>query len=107
MKSPLRALVVDDDRSIREALERALALEGFAVSSLPDGPAALDAVRREPPDVMVLDVMMPELSGVDVIRRLRTDGQDLQARLHGGEVTVDTAGLGGARFAVRIPEGSG
>jgi two-component system response regulator PrrA len=72
-----QALVVDDDPSIREALERALRLEGFAVSSRPDGAAALIAVEEAPPDVMVLDVMMPGLSGVEVIRRLRAAGQDL------------------------------
>jgi len=72
-----RVLVVDDDPSIREALERALRHEGFAASALPDGPAALDAVATEPPHVMVLDLVMPGPSGVDVIRRLRADGHDL------------------------------
>ena len=77
MTSLPRALVVDDDRAIREALERALALEGFAVSSRPDGAGALAAVDEGPPDVMVLDVMMPGVSGIDVVRRLRADGHDL------------------------------
>jgi two-component system response regulator PrrA len=77
MNDPPHALIVDDDPSIREALERALRLEGFAVSSRPDGGAALVAVEEAPPDVIVLDVMMPGLSGVEVIRRLRATGQDL------------------------------
>jgi two-component system response regulator MprA len=77
MSDPPGVLVVDDDPSIREALERALRLEGFAVSTCPDGTAALAAVEQAPPDVMVLDVMMPGLSGVEVIRRLRAGGQDL------------------------------
>jgi two-component system response regulator MprA len=70
-------LVVDDDPAIREALDRALRLEGFAVSTRPDGSAALATLEEEPPDVMVLDVMMPGLSGVEVIRRLRADGHEL------------------------------
>jgi DNA-binding response OmpR family regulator len=70
-------LVVDDDPAIREALDRALRLEGFGVSTRPDGPAALATVEEQPPDVMVLDVMMPGLSGVEVVRRLRADGYEL------------------------------
>jgi two-component system response regulator PrrA len=70
-------LVVDDDASIREALERALRLEGFAVSSRPDGESAIATVDEAAPDVLVLDVMMPGISGVEVIRRLRADGHDL------------------------------
>jgi two-component system, OmpR family, response regulator PrrA len=72
-----RVLVVDDDPSIREALDRALRLEGFGVSTRPDGEAALGTVEDEPPDVMVLDVMMPGISGVEVVRRLRAGGHEL------------------------------
>jgi two-component system response regulator PrrA len=70
-------LVVDDDPAIREALDRALRLEGFDVSTRGDGSAALADVEEDPPDVMVLDVMMPGLSGVEVIRRLRAAGHEL------------------------------
>jgi DNA-binding response OmpR family regulator len=70
-------LVVDDDPAIREALDRALRLEGFAVSTGSDGADALAGVEEDPPDVMVLDVMMPGLSGVEVIRRLRAGGHEL------------------------------
>jgi DNA-binding response OmpR family regulator len=77
MKSQPSVLVVDDDPAIREALDRALQLEGFAVSTRCDGSAALATVEEEPPDVMVLDVMMPGVSGVEVIRRLRAGGHDL------------------------------
>jgi two-component system response regulator PrrA len=71
-----RVLVVDDDPAIREALEHALRLEGLAVSTRPDGAAALAAVDEAAPHVMVLDLMMPGPSGVEVIRRLRADGRD-------------------------------
>lgn len=67
-------LVVDDDESIRVALERALGIEGFVVSSVPGGRDALEAVEHDPPDVIVLDVAMPDLDGVAVTRALRGQG---------------------------------
>ncbi|MDP8970165.1 MAG: response regulator transcription factor [Actinomycetota bacterium] len=72
-----RVLVVDDDEAIRTALERALSLEGFAVSTVDGGQAALAAVVRDRPDVVVLDVAMPDLDGVSVTRRLRGHGEAL------------------------------
>jgi DNA-binding response OmpR family regulator len=70
-------LVVDDEASVRQALERALRLEGYAVETASGGHAALDAVARRPPQVMVLDVTMPDLDGVSVVRRMRAAGIDL------------------------------
>jgi len=67
-------LVVDDDDAIRQALERALRLEGFAVSTADGGRAALEEVARCPPAAMVLDVTMPDLGGRAVCARLRADG---------------------------------
>ena len=73
MNDPL-VLVVDDDDAIRQALERALRLEGFAVSTAAGGRAALEEVARRPPAAMVLDVTMPDLGGRAVCARLRADG---------------------------------
>jgi DNA-binding response OmpR family regulator len=70
-------LVVDDDRHIREALERTLTLEGFGVRTAADGADALEAVTAEPPAIVVLDVAMPRVDGVEVARRLRADGNDV------------------------------
>jgi DNA-binding response OmpR family regulator len=70
-------LVVDDDESIRVALERALRLEGFAVQSAAGGLEALDLVDQDQPAVMVLDVTMPDISGVTVTARLRERGVDV------------------------------
>lgn len=70
-------LVVDDDEAIRDALERALALEGFLVSTVAGGRAALAVLERDPPDVVVLDVAMPDLDGVSVTRMLRGKGREL------------------------------
>ena len=69
-------LVVDDDEEIRKALERALRLEGFAVRVADGGQAALELVERERPGVMVLDVVMPDLSGISVVSRMRARGDD-------------------------------
>jgi len=66
-----RVLVVDDDPQLREALSRALELDGYDVSTARNGVKALDAISAERPDVMVLDVMMPYVGGLDVCRTLR------------------------------------
>jgi two-component system response regulator MprA len=70
-------LVVDDDAPIRRMLERTLAAEGYAVSSAPDGGAALAQVERAAPDLVVLDVTMPGLDGLAVCRRVRGRGLSL------------------------------
>ena len=67
-------LVVDDDEAIRKALERSLALEGFAVDVADGGTRALELVEQRRPGVIVLDVVMPDMSGVAVTRRLRERG---------------------------------
>lgn len=72
-----RVLVVDDDRAVRESLRRALTLQGFEVSLAADGMEAIRQVAVTVPDVMVLDVMMPGVDGVGVVRRVRQDGFDV------------------------------
>jgi len=75
-RDPL-VLVVDDEATVRQALERALHLEGFAVATAAGGVEALDAIGRMPPSAVVLDVTMPDLDGVTVVRRLRAEGVDV------------------------------
>src|SRR5512133_2783734 len=75
--SELAVLVVDDEPAIREALERALRLEGFAVRTAGGGREALEEIARQEPAVVLLDITMPDLDGVQVIKRLRADGSDL------------------------------
>ena len=67
-------LVVEDDRSVRESLERALRLEGYQVSAVADGMSGLEAVGRDRPDAVILDVMLPFLDGLSVCRQLRQKG---------------------------------
>jgi two-component system, OmpR family, response regulator MprA len=69
-----RVLLADDDRAIRESLERALELEGYQVITVGDGVEALATLRRGPVDVVVLDVMMPGVDGLDVCRVVRGGG---------------------------------
>jgi len=69
-----RVLVVDDDDALRRMLHRTLGAEGFDVDVAPDGGAALAAVERSMPDLIVLDVGMPGLDGIAVCRRLRAKG---------------------------------
>jgi two-component system response regulator MprA len=64
-------LVVDDDRAVREALARALALEGYDVEVAPDGTAALTLLARDQAEAVILDVQMPGIDGLEVCRRLR------------------------------------
>jgi len=72
----MRILVVDDDARLAASLQRALAYEGHTVEVAADGPGALVAARDRPPDLVVLDVMLPGLDGVEVCRRLR-QGSDV------------------------------
>ncbi|MDX5570481.1 response regulator transcription factor [Streptomyces sp. ID05-04B] len=71
---PPTVLLAEDDRAIRNALERALALEGYRVTAVADGVEALAQAHRNPPDVLVLDVMMPGIDGLQVCRVLRAEG---------------------------------
>ena len=66
-----KVLVVDDDRHIRDVVAFALRKEGFAVAEAGDGAAALQAVEQEKPDLLILDILMPEMDGTEVCRRLR------------------------------------
>jgi two-component system, OmpR family, response regulator len=69
-----RLLLVDDEENLRSMLEAALRHNGFEVESVANGRDALDAVATTPPDLIVLDVMLPDLDGFEVCRRLRADG---------------------------------
>jgi two-component system response regulator MprA len=71
MTAGARVLVVDDDPQLREALSRALELDDYQVATASNGAQALEAISAQRPDVVVLDVMMPYVGGLDVCRTLR------------------------------------
>ncbi|HEY1597092.1 MAG TPA: response regulator transcription factor [Thermoleophilaceae bacterium] len=70
----VRVLVADDERAVRESLRRALVLEGYDVELASGGREALDSVGAGRADVVVLDVLMPDIDGLEVCRRLRQGG---------------------------------
>lgn len=73
LSAKARMLVVDDDPRSRKLLEGFLLAEGYEVHTAPDGPTALSMARRDPPDVVLLDVMMPEMTGYDVCKILKEE----------------------------------
>jgi two-component system, OmpR family, response regulator MprA len=92
-----KVLVVDDDRSVAEMLRRNLAYEGFAVAVALDGPAALDLTRDHQPELIVLDLMLPGIDGLEVLRRLRAAGDATPVLMLTARDAVDdrVAGLEG------------
>ena len=76
--SPGRVLVVDDEDDIRELCRVNLEFEGFQVFDAPNGPAGLEQAARHRPDVIFLDLMMPEMDGWEVLRRLKEDDATAQ-----------------------------
>ena len=68
-----RILIVDDEPSIVISLQFLMTREGYQVALAGDGEAALAAIQASPPDLVILDVMMPKLNGFDVCQRIRAD----------------------------------
>lgn len=66
-------LLIEDEANIAEAMRFILMREGLRVSHVADGAAALDQVRRDPPDLVILDHMLPGLSGLEILAALRAD----------------------------------
>lgn len=89
-----QVLVVDDDQDLLASLERGLRLAGFDIRTARDGAAALDSVAQVPPDAVVLDVTMPHVDGVEVVRRLRGIGDDVPVLLLSARTGVDDRVLG-------------
>ena len=71
---PARILVVDDERNIQLTLSRALSMEGYTVEVAGGGNEALERIAATPVDLVVMDVRMPDLDGIEATRRLRASG---------------------------------
>ena len=74
--SPVRVVVVDDEATLSDLLSMALRYEGWDVKTAAEGRTAIQIIREFQPDVVVLDVMLPDIDGLQVLKRLRDDGQD-------------------------------
>ena len=97
---PVRVLVVEDDEEIAHVLQRSLRLEGYEVRLAEDGVRALEETHAFLPDLVVLDLGLPRLDGIDVARRMREEGDDvpililtardaLESRVEGLDVGAD------------------
>ena len=75
--SPIRVLVVDDEASLTDLLQMALRYEGWEIKTAADGSSALTTARDFRPDAIVLDIMLPDIDGLQVLQRLRADGNDV------------------------------
>ncbi len=75
--SPLRALVIEDEANLADVLVRMLTFEGWEAQKALDGLAGVSLARTFAPDAVILDVMLPDIDGMEVLRRLRTDRPDI------------------------------
>lgn len=93
-----RILIVDDEPNIVVSLEFLMKREGFETAVAEDGEAALEAIAARPPDLVILDVMLPKLNGFDVCRRVRAEprwrGMKILMVTARGRETEVTKGLG-------------
>jgi two-component system, NtrC family, response regulator PilR len=90
-RRPPRILVVDDERSMRELLAIVLRREGYEVMLAENGRSALDALEREPVDLLISDIKMPDMSGVEVLRAAKKVDQDILGIMITAFASTDTA----------------
>jgi two-component system, NtrC family, response regulator PilR len=90
-RHPARILVVDDERSMRELLAIVLRREGYEVLLAENGRAAVETLEREPVDLLISDIKMPDLSGVDVLRAAKRIDQDILGIMITAFASTDTA----------------
>lgn len=91
---PVRILVADDDPAVRESLRRSLSFNGYEVSLASDGHQALTASSDPVPDLVLLDVNMPGIDGLEVCRRIRASGSDVPVLILTARVEVGDRVLG-------------
>ena len=87
----IRVLVVDDEEPLRRLLKKELSRKGFSVEVAPDGSQALDLLKNSAYDVILLDIMMPGVSGIEVMKKLKEDSSAPAIIVLTGKATVETA----------------
>jgi len=90
----VRILVADDDQAVRESLRRSLTFNGYEVVVAADGAEALEKARSDQPDLVLLDVNMPELDGLEVCRQIRASGSEVPVLMLTARVEVGDRVLG-------------
>ncbi len=91
MTAPIRVLVADDEKNLRELLVRELTRKGHAAEGVSDGQAALDRLKEDVPDVLLLDMKMPRVEGIEVLRSLQSHAEAPQVIVMTGFQEVSTA----------------
>lgn len=103
--APGRVLVVDDDAEVRDMLRGLLTSRGLEVATAPNGDRAMQAIARRAPDVVLLDVVMPGLSGVEILQAIRTIAPRVKVIMMSDEATpaqkMRTLALGAFDFVVK------
>ncbi len=98
-------LVVDDESDVRELLRKFLTRQGYEVDTASDGMAAIEAIRDNHPDIVLLDIRLPKVDGLSVLRRLRDDADDVAIITMSGIADEETARqsleLGAADFITK------
>jgi CheY-like chemotaxis protein len=93
-----RILIVEDHPTMREAMRLVLEGEGYLIDEAADGLAALGAIRRDPPDLLFLDLNIPGVSGADVLASVKADPSTARTRV----IVVTATGEEGRSEAVRL-----
>src|SRR5262245_41453853 len=91
MQAPIRILVVDDDRDICEYMETFLQKDGYEVKTIQDPPRAIDEIREGDYHLVILDLMMPKMDGLEVLKRIRQVDDDIAVVIFTGYPSLESA----------------
>ena len=86
-----RILIVDDEKNIVSSLTGILSDEGYEISTTGDGVEALEIIQKDPPDLVLLDIWLPGMDGIEVLKTLKTYNSGVEVLIMSGHGTIDTA----------------
>ena len=86
-----RILIVDDEKNIVRSLTGVLSDEGYEISTTGDGVEALEIIQKDPPDLVLLDIWLPGMDGIEVLKTLKTYNSGVEVLIMSGHGTIDTA----------------